>query len=241
MSRDIWYGNKNKLGVLLVHGFTGTPKEMEGLAKYLAKKNLRCLSIFLRGHGEEPECLLNCTFEDWLDDLERGFRKLEKDGCKKIWIAGYSLGGPLAEAYAIKNKKVAGICLLGGTLSRIGILKFLGDIGAGLEKYIFINFNLKTNYLHYTKVPLKSAREVVKCFEKFGEVPEEFKIPVLVVHAKNDEMITRKDGMKFFEKIKAKNKKLVILEKSTHGMVVDKEKEKVFKEVYSFIMEHGEN
>ncbi len=239
MSRDVWYGNKNKLGVLLVHGFTGTPKEMEGLAKHLAKKNLRCLSIFLRGHGENPECLLNCTFEDWLDDLERGFKKLEKDGCRKIWIVGYSLGGPLAEAYAIKNKKVAGICMLGGTLSRIGILKLLGDIGAGLERYIFINFNLKTNYLHYTKVPLKSAREVVRCFEKFSHYPADLPIPVLVLHAEKDEMVFLKDSKRLFDAIKSKNKKFVIIEGSTHGMVVDKQKETVFNEVYSFIKQNS--
>jgi carboxylesterase len=239
MRDDIWYGPKGKVGILLVHGFTGTPEEMEGLAKYLAKRKLRCLSVFLKGHGEDPRCLIDCCWEDWLKDLDRGFKKLKKDGCKKIWIVGYSLGCPLAEAYILKHRGVAGICLIGPTISRIGLLKFLGNVGALFERYLFVDFKLKTDYLHYTKVPLKSAREVVRCFDKFSEYPADFPIPVLVLHAEKDERVSFKDSKKLFDAIKSKKKEFVVIKGSTHAMVVDKQKKTVFKEVYTFIKKNS--
>ncbi len=64
--------HSNQQGILLVHGFTATPREMRTLAEYLLKRNFTVLAIRLPGHGTTPEELASCQFEDWLPATESG-------------------------------------------------------------------------------------------------------------------------------------------------------------------------
>ena len=66
MEKVFWYGPKkpkNKklkdVGVLLVHGYSGTPMEMGSIGKYLGSKELRCVAITLTGHGGRPKDLVD--------------------------------------------------------------------------------------------------------------------------------------------------------------------------------------
>ncbi|MDP1778829.1 MAG: hypothetical protein Q8K73_00995, partial [Anaerolineales bacterium] len=45
----------NKTGILLIHGFTGAPKEMRWMGEYLNEQGFTCLGIRLNGHATTPE------------------------------------------------------------------------------------------------------------------------------------------------------------------------------------------
>ena len=57
----------SKTGILLIHGFTGTPKEMRWMGEYLhQKQHLTVLGIRLSGHATQPEDMLRSSYTDWL-------------------------------------------------------------------------------------------------------------------------------------------------------------------------------
>ncbi|HLA87386.1 MAG TPA: hypothetical protein VJL10_05165, partial [Anaerolineales bacterium] len=54
-----------RTGCLLIHGFTGTPKEMRWMGEYLNQQGLTCLGIRLAGHATHPEDMRRSRWTDW--------------------------------------------------------------------------------------------------------------------------------------------------------------------------------
>lgn len=52
------------------------------------------LGVLLPGHCEPPSVLAQKTFADWYDEVKRGFMRL-KTICRKVYVAGLSMGGLL--------------------------------------------------------------------------------------------------------------------------------------------------
>ena len=87
-------GTNNK-GVLLIHGYTGTPAEMRLLGDHLHQEGYTVLGVLLPGHGTKPENLNETKWQDWYAAAEEGFKRLE-ESCSEVMVAGLSMGGLLA-------------------------------------------------------------------------------------------------------------------------------------------------
>jgi len=80
---------------LLLHGFGGTPFEMQGLAGTLEQAGVAVSTPLLPGHGESLEALDRTTYADWLEAAQRSYRELEREH-GRVMVAGLSMGGSLA-------------------------------------------------------------------------------------------------------------------------------------------------
>ena len=86
----------NDAGVLLVHGYTGSPAEMRLLGNYLNEKGgYTVLGVRLAGHGTTVEELEQTVWQDWYKAVDEGVKELHKT-CDHIYVAGQSMGGLLA-------------------------------------------------------------------------------------------------------------------------------------------------
>ena len=86
-----FYFPGNKTGCLLVHGFTGSPKEMRWMGEYLANEGYSVLGIRLAGHATQPEDMMRMHWQDWLASVEDGYYLL-KDQVDHIFLVGLSMG-----------------------------------------------------------------------------------------------------------------------------------------------------
>src|ERR1700742_4131618 len=96
------------IGVLLVHGFTGTPVEMRFLGEELAHAGFRAHGMLLPGHGTRVEDLDRTTWRDWADAVEDAFDTLALS-CRRVAVVGQSLGGLLALHVASRRRDVAAV------------------------------------------------------------------------------------------------------------------------------------
>src|SRR5687768_128573 len=85
----------NEIGCLLVHGFTGGPKELRWMGEYLNKQGFTVLGVRLAGHATRPEDMIRTNHTDWLASLEDGFQLLSGTA-KHIYLMGLSMGGVLS-------------------------------------------------------------------------------------------------------------------------------------------------
>src|SRR6185436_13093627 len=88
-------GDSSKPACLLIHGFTGTPKEMRWMGEYLNQQGYTCLGIRLTGHATHPEDMIRSRWTDWLASVEDGYHLL----CgltDDIFLVGLSMGGILS-------------------------------------------------------------------------------------------------------------------------------------------------
>ena len=91
------------IGVLLVHGFLGSPHELQPLAERLAKDGHTVRVILLPGHGQNPEHLKGIGWQRWADHVQTELEVLKRSTQKTVMI-GFSMGGLLSLLKAAKNQ-----------------------------------------------------------------------------------------------------------------------------------------
>ena len=74
-------------GVLVLHGFTGNPGSMRGLAAAFADADFHVEMPLLAGHGTAVEDMLPTTWADWTSDVERAYQALAARA-SRIVVAG---------------------------------------------------------------------------------------------------------------------------------------------------------
>ena len=89
-------------GVLTLHGFTGNPSSVRGLAEAFAGAGFHVELPRLPGHGTTVDEMLTTTWDDWAAEVEGAFQRLAAR-TDRIVLAGLSMGGSLALWTALRH------------------------------------------------------------------------------------------------------------------------------------------
>jgi carboxylesterase len=95
-------------GVLVVHGFTGNPQSMRGLAEAFAGAGFSVELPLLPGHGTHIDDMVETAWDDWSGAAEVAFSELQSR-CDKVVVAGLSMGGTVATWLASRHPDIAGL------------------------------------------------------------------------------------------------------------------------------------
>src|SRR5690554_4668640 len=113
---ESFYIKGGEIGVLICHGFMGTPQSVRYLGERFAELGYTVLAVRSKGHGTDYRDLEKCTSEDWFNSLENGYKVL-KEECSKVFVIGQSMGGALTLKLAYKYPNIDGIMLINAALS----------------------------------------------------------------------------------------------------------------------------
>lgn len=105
------HAEQTGVGVLMLHGFMGSPASSRDMAQHFAQQGLTVHCPLLPGHGHLPYKIQGCRKEDWLAEAEEGWHTL-KQTCTQIFIIGHSMGAVEAAYLANKYKEVCGLILM---------------------------------------------------------------------------------------------------------------------------------
>jgi carboxylesterase len=98
-------------GALVLHGFTGSPHSIRGLAGALAGAGLAVEAPLLPGHGTSVDDMLATGWDDWRAAAEEAYDDLARR-CRRVVVAGLSMGGSLAASVAADHREVAGLVVV---------------------------------------------------------------------------------------------------------------------------------
>src|ERR1700760_3488499 len=101
-----WAGGPH--GALVIHGFTGTPQSMRGLAQAFATAGFTTELPLLPGHGTSLDDMIPTTWADWSAAAESVYLDLA-GRCERVVVAGLSMGGTLACWLASRHHEIAGL------------------------------------------------------------------------------------------------------------------------------------
>lgn len=96
--------------VLLLHGYSGTPFEMEFLAEGLKQRGLSVFVPSLPGHDTNFADFQATRFQDWQQKSEELFLRLQKE-FSRVVVVGYSMGGTLALSLGARFEPTAIVCI----------------------------------------------------------------------------------------------------------------------------------
>jgi len=106
-----WSADGGPHGALVLHGFTGNPQGLRGLAKAFAARGFAVELPLLPGHGTAVDDMVTTRWDDWSGAAEAAYRSLA-DRVDKVVVAGLSMGGTLTCWLAERYPEVAGIVLV---------------------------------------------------------------------------------------------------------------------------------
>ncbi|MDQ0242816.1 carboxylesterase [Bacillus fengqiuensis] len=233
-----FYWEGNEIGVLISHGFMGTPQSVQFLGEALAESGYTVFAPRLKGHGTHEEDLENCHHEEWFDSLEEGYEWL-KLRCTEIFVVGQSMGGTLTLKLAHKYPDIKGIMLINTALSVPGF-----DYLEGKTEPRFVDEpapDIKEKGVHeitYDKAPLTAIHQLQALMKLAPALLPSITVPVLCFKSIEDHVVPAENSDYLFEQIGSSKKEMVPLFNSYHVASMDYEKEFIAKRCGQFIKQH---
>lgn len=225
----------NEYGVLLFHGFTGYPGEMEFLARGI-NKGLG-VSVYvprLPGHGTSKEDFYRTGKRDWLRKALDSYADMAAR-YKKVAVGGLSMGGILATIVAAVFKVEKALLYAPAHVTTRQKYKFLAYFLSLFvkrkEKGIEISeedskdpvrSKLWEEYWKYDH--FKQAREFFRLQSYGNHLLEYLESDLLIVVSKKDSVVPARVA-DFIEKRSRAKVRKILLEKSGHVLVNDVERD----------------
>ena len=228
-------------GCLLVHGFTGTPREMRLMGDFLQKNGVTVYGVRLAGHGTDIKDMTRTRWRDWVASVEDGLHTLQ-GSCDCVFIAGLSMGGVLS-LLAASYMPLQGAIAMSAPYEiktdwRISFAKPLSYVVPVVHKETHDD-GLEENHIDYPGYPTRSIAELIDLIKQTRTQLDNINIPTLMIHSRSDKTVPEHHQHLYAELLKDKDLETVMLEKSGHVMTEDVECDIVFKKALTFIQEHS--
>ncbi len=229
--------------VLLVHGFTGSPSEMRLYGEALAREGFTVLAVRLAGHGTMPEDMERTTAEDWMDAVLDGYALLSSDArIERIAVAGLSMGALLALGLSMLRKVWRVVSVAAPIFIQeereLSMLPPREACPGIFQPKRTRALPVEPRYrIGYTRMPLLSIHELLAVIAKMKDALPEVTAPLLVIQGGEDRTVKPESARYIMERAGSAQKRLVMLPRAGHRLVIGVERERAFAETIAFLRE----
>jgi len=218
-------GPDSRIGVLLIHGFTGSPASMTPWGKALSEHGWTIRVPRLPGHGSRWQDMNLTTWEDWYAEAERNLRELQAT-CDQVFVCGLSMGGSLTLRLAEKHgSDIAGIVLVNPAVhSERPDRHLLPVISKFLKAFSGISNDIAKpgqDEVAYGKIPLKAAHSLSQLWKLIKSDIAQVTQPVILFRSLQDHVVEASNAQWILEHVSSADKEEVLLENSFHVATLD--------------------
>lgn len=229
------------IGVLVCHGFTGSPRTVRPWAEHLAAAGFTVRAPRLPGHGTVWQDLARTGWPDWYAEAERAFSELDAK-CGQVFITGISMGGCLALRLAqTQGAKVSGIVVVNPSLAPDTKLFLLAPVLKHVVPSLpGIADDIKKPGVTeggYDRVPVRAAATLPGMWRATSSRLHEVKQPLLVFRSTVDHVVGP-PSMKVLRGA-LPDAEVRPLPDSYHVATLDNDAPAIFEGTVTFIKEHG--
>ena len=230
-------------GVVLVHGYTGTPMELRPLGDYLAAQGFTVLGVRLPGHGTSWQELEQTTWPEWYQAVVDGVQKLQ-GCCESVSVAGLSLGGLLA-VKAAAELPLASVVLMSTPIYvrdwRAPLVKFLQLFIHRLKRRKYNGSDLRQRYdFSYAEMPTRPLPSLFALRDLCrDEYLQKVTVPALIIQSRVEHTVKPASAQFIYEHLGSRRKQLLWLQKSGHVLTLDEESPLVCAAVGTFLKEYA--
>jgi esterase/lipase len=234
-------GPDGRTGVLLVHGFTGTPMSMRPWGEYLAAEGFTVRCPLLPGHGTRWQDCNVSTHDQWTATVEEAFDRLAAE-CDRVFVAGLSMGGTLATRLAeVRADDVAGLVLVNPALLTQRLdAKLLPLISRFTGSWAPIASDIKkpgVTELAYPKLPTRAMMQLRQLWAATRADLGRVTAPVIVFHSVEDHVVEPVNSTVLLAGVGSADTTEVLLEDSYHVATLDNDAPKIFAGSVDWIRE----
>lgn len=254
-----------QVGVLVLHGFLGSPISSRPMAEYLNEHGYFVHCPLLPGHGSYPDKLHRVPSKAWLAEAEEAYQ-FAGGQCDDLFIIAHSMGNVLAAHVALKFGGVKGITMLAPVIdvpdSRLRLVKYARffvswyyphkskrESMQQLVRERVLDFDptidfdspeFQAQLPHVSRVPLSGMHAMVEIIERGRSLWPKLDVPVRIHAGEDDHAAPPENARQIFELLRADDKELTIYPGVGHELMRPFEPihQTVWKSIHSFIAGH---
>lgn len=230
-------GDGARIGVVLSHGFTGSPHGLRAWAQSFADAGFAVRMPLLPGHGTSWQELARTRWQQWHAALDEAFLDLDSQ-CDHVFVAGMSMGGALALRIAA-TRPVAGVVLVNPAL----VIDDPRAPLAGLLKMVLKSTPAIANDIlkpgmdegAYPRTPVAAAHEMNKMFKDTIRLLPRVTAPVRVFRSTVDHVVSDSSIVALRRGLTHAPLTQTALENSYHVATLDNDAEEIFRGSVDFL------
>lgn len=235
-------GARGKIGVLVIHGFTGTPQSMRPWGEHLAAAGFTVRGPLLPGHGTRWQDMNKTTWQDWFATAEEALVELQ-NVTEEVFVCGLSMGGSLTVRLAETHPEIRGIVTVNPALATerkdAALLPYVRRF---IPSFPGIASDIKkadTHEVAYTRLPLQAAWQLQQLWKVTRADLAKITCPVLTFRSRIDHVVEAISGKILLEGLTSTQATEVVLEDSYHVATLDNDAPAIFSGSVDFISEHS--
>ncbi|MBW9206261.1 alpha/beta fold hydrolase [Mumia sp. zg.B53] len=229
-------------GVLLLHGFTGSPASMAPWGRHLADRGFTVRVPRLPGHGTTWQELNRTRWDDWYAEADRTLSEL-RGRCEHVAVAGLSMGGALAlrlaeqrpddlDAVVLVNPAVT---IADRRLAALPVVRHLVPSLAGIGNDIKKSGVEESGY---DRTPLHALWSQTRLWADVRANLHKVSQPLLMFRSAEDHVVDPSSGRLILAGVSSAVAVEVVLTDSYHVATLDNDAERIWSESADFIARH---
>ncbi|GII01968.1 alpha/beta hydrolase [Planobispora takensis] len=234
-----YHHSGGQVGVLLCHGFTGSPQSLRPWGEYLAEAGLTVALPRLPGHGTTWQEMNHTRWEDWYAELDKALADL-RGRCAEVFVMGLSLGGCMALRLAeVHGEGVKGVVVVNPSIANdVPLLKLAPLLKLFVPSVPGVAGDIKkegATELGYTRTPVRAAASLPQLWALTQAGLDELSQPVLVFHSPQDHVVKPTSVRILREKLTRGNLRVLELADSYHVATLDNDADQIFAGSLEFV------
>ncbi len=226
-------------GVLVLHGFSGTPSSVRSLAQACAAAGFTVRVPLLPGHGTRGADLRRCGWSDWYAAVDREFEELSRH-CSRVVVAGLSMGGSLALRLAqLRGAQIAAVIVVNpAVLSRDLRLKALPVLRWVLPVVPAVVGDIarpEVRELGYRWVSTRALASLVAAWPIVRRDLPRVQQPLLLFRSAEDHVVPAESSAAVLAGVSSTNITEVVLHHSFHVATLDYDAQLLAAEAVAFM------
>lgn len=240
-----------EVGVLLLHGLTGTPHEVHPLADALFEAGYAVRAPLLAGHTDLA-ALERSTWRDWYASAAEAFDHLYDGGERKVVVLGFSMGSLLAlRLTALRSAEVRGLVAISVPLrfpwwqrraivamaklrrskllhGAVGILPKDGGPDIRVMREVDDSPSLEG-------FPYPALAEMLALQEEVADLLPHVRAPALLLHGRYDHTAPVELSAEVSQALGSARVERQVLPRSFHGVGLDLDRDQACRAVVDFV------
>lgn len=229
-------------GALCLHGFTGNPSSMRGMAEAFAGAGFHVELPRLPGHGTVIDDMIGTRWDDWAAEVDAAYRRLA-ERVERVVVTGLSMGGTLALRVAADHAAVAGLVLVNPAAQPYAaelIEMVQAMVADGQELMPGIGSDIADPEVHesaYEGVPLRSLLSfALDGIEPVSQLYPSMSMPLLLFTSRNDHVVDPAASDFLAERYGGPVRR-ILLDRSYHVATLDHDRDRITAEAIAFARE----
>ena len=228
-----------RTGVLLSHGFTGSPYSVRAWGEHLAGLGHAVEVPRLPGHGTTWQEMNTTGWDDWYAEVERAFERLAAAN-DAVVVGGLSMGGALALRLAADHPdRVAGLVVVNPAVATKRLdVKLLPVLKHVVASFPGIANDIKKPGVEehgYTRTPLRAAHSMFRAWPPLVADLPRVTAPLLYFRSTVDRVVDGLSEPLITGSVSSRDVEVRALEDSYHVATIDNDAERIFTESAEFV------